>query len=54
MPDIIVDVVDYDEVRVLERNRIIHHGYEDHEFDEALYHYGCDKSHIRLIMTNVK
>ena len=54
MPDIIVDVIDYDERIIIERDRKIHHGLEDHDFDTALYSYGCDKAHIRLIMTDVK
>lgn len=52
--DIVVDVVDLDKQQILEKNVVIHHGKEDHEFDPKYYSYDETKrAHIRFVMKKI-
>ena len=48
--DVIVDLVDYQECVVLERNVQLVHGHYDEEFDPRVWSYDTDLEHIRLVL----
>lgn len=53
MSDIKVDIIDFRNGEVLEKDVVIHHGLEDWDFDERVWSYDVDKKHIRLILNDI-
>jgi len=53
MDDVVVDVIDIQEEKVLKTDIILHHGEADYEFDETVYDYSDIKKNIRLVLTKV-
>lgn len=54
MDDMIVDIIDIDSGKVIEKNVELFHGEADYEFDERVWDYAEIKKHIRLLLTKVK
>lgn len=54
MDDCIVDIIDIEDDKIIERNVELYHGEADHEFDERVWSYDTIKKHIRLVLTKVK
>jgi hypothetical protein len=51
--DIIVDIIDIAEPKLLQTDAVIHHGNEDWDFDLRIWSYDTDKKHIRLILKDI-
>lgn len=51
--DVIVDLIDIKTKKVIDSNITLHHGKADEEFDERLWDYEGDKSHIRPILRDI-
>jgi hypothetical protein len=48
--DLTVDIIDFDNNRIIEEDVEIYHGEKDEEFDNRVWSYSADKKHIRLIL----
>ena len=54
MDGVIVDIIDIESDKVLEKDVVLHHGEVDYDFDERIWDYDDIKKNIRLILTKVK
>jgi hypothetical protein len=52
--DVVVDIIDIKNYKVLEKDVKLHHGDEDWDFDERVWSYDTDKAHIRLVLKDIK
>ena len=52
--DVIVDIYDFKNDKVLEKNVILHHGNYNNDFDEKLWSYSKDKHFTRSILKDIK
>ena len=50
--DLIVDIIDVKNNKVLVADTEIYHGLEDKDFDSRVWSYETDKKDIRLILRN--
>ena len=50
--DLIVDIIDFENNKILEKDTEIYHGLEDGDFDKRIWCSGVNKKHIRLILRN--
>jgi hypothetical protein len=51
--DVKVDIIDTNTKKIIFENVILHHGNYDHDFDERLWSYQDDKSHLRSVLTKI-
>jgi len=51
--DVLVDIVDVRDMKILAQNVTLHHGQYDHEFDQRVWSYGQEIAHIRLVLKNL-
>jgi hypothetical protein len=51
--DVIVDIIDIRDGKVLEANVKLHHGSDDWDFDERVWSYDVDKKDRRLILKEI-
>jgi hypothetical protein len=51
--DLVVDIVDVRDMKIVEQNVTLHHGQYDHEFDQRIWSYGQEIAHIRLVLKNL-
>lgn len=54
MDDVIVDIIDIEHDKVIEKDVVLHHGEVDYDFDERVWDYADIKKNIRLVLTKVK
>ena len=53
MDDMIVDIIDIEHNKIIDKNVDLYHGEADHEFDERVWSYLDIKRNIRLVLTKV-
>lgn len=53
MDDMLVDIVDIHNEKIIETDVKLHHGVVDHDFDERVWDYADIKKNIRLLLTKV-
>lgn len=51
---LVVDIIDIDADKIIEKDVELYHGEADHDFDERVWSYDTIKKHIRLVLTKVK
>ena len=51
--DLVIDIIDTNANKYLEKDVEVHHGLEDFEFDERVWSYSDEKKHIRLILKKI-
>ena len=51
--DIVVDIVDFKNKKIIEKSVVLHHGSYDADFDDRIWSYSNDKSHLRLILKDI-
>ena len=52
--DVVVDIIDIDTDKYLEKDVTLKHGSEDWDFDNRVWSYDIDKKHIRLFLKDIK
>jgi len=52
--ELIVDIINIETGKYLERSVVLEHGEEDWEFDERVWSYDTDKNDIRLLLRDIK
>lgn len=53
MSDLPIDIIDFDENIIIEKDVILKHGNSDEEFDRRVWSYDNSTKHIRLILNSV-